>query len=167
MSHANRETTEIRVRRRGLFTTHHCFSISDRTLGELTLPAFGQGGIFRAEGGRDLVLRRPNWLSTEHEMCQEGRVRARARGSGLLSSAVTIEFGEQTYILKPAGVLSEKWRLLDSQDLVLLSVEPQGFAGTVVRIRLQPGVDRDLVVFAYYLVHMRREETAAACAAVG
>lgn len=167
MSHTKRETTEVRVRRRGFLTTHHSFSIGDRTLGELTLPAFGQGNVFRAEGGRDLVMRRPRWLTTEHEMCQGGQVRARAVAAGMLSSAMKIEFEEQAYTLKPASALSEKWRLVDAQDLVLLSIEPQGCLSGEVRLYPQPGIDPDLIVFAYYLVHVRREETAAACAAVG
>ena len=167
MSHTKRETTEVRVRRRGFFTTHHRFSTGDRTLGELTLPAFAQSNVFRAEDGRDLAMRLPRWLSTEHEMFEGGRVRGRAGRSGLFQFHLEVEYEGQAYTMEPAGALSEKWRLMDAQDLILLSIEPQGCLSGEVRLYPQPGVHRDLVVFAYYLVHMRREETAAACAAIG
>lgn len=169
MSRTTEGTTEMRVVCTGFLTTHHRFWLGDRALGELIMPAFRQGNVFRAGNGQDRVMRQPHWLSAEHEMCQGDRVRARAQGPGLLSSSVKIEFEGQTYILEPAGFLSEKWRLVDAHDRALLSVEPQGCLRREVRLYMPPGIelDLDLVVFAYYLVHVCREETAAACAAVG
>lgn len=91
-------------------------------------------------------------------------MRARAQDSGLLSSSVRIEFEEQTYTLKPASALSERWQLVDEGDRVLLSVEPLGCLSQEVRLRAEPGIDLDLVLFAYYLAYMRREEIAAVAA---
>ena len=48
-------TDEIEVGVSGFFTTHHFLQTTANILGELTLPAFRSGGVFRAADGRELV----------------------------------------------------------------------------------------------------------------
>jgi hypothetical protein len=54
-------TDEIEVDVSGFFTTHHFLQTTANILGELTLPAFWSGGVFRAADGRELVVERISW----------------------------------------------------------------------------------------------------------
>lgn len=157
---------EIHVEVSGCFTTHHRFQTQSGALGEFTFPAFSQCGIFRKADGHELHMQKTHWLGTAHELLDGGIARGRADRPGLLRRDIAIQFDGQDYSLEPAGLLSWDWYLVDAEGNRLLEIQPQGLFRQRVVLAVTGTVDADLVAFAYYLVHMRQQEDAAAGAAV-
>jgi hypothetical protein len=153
---------EIEVAVRGLFTTHHTFHSEAGILAEVKFPAFSQSGEYRASGGRKLLMQKTGWLSTSHELIEGNRVRGTADQPGILRQDFSIRFNGQPYRLDPKGILNRGWVLSDGQGRALLDVEPRGAFKQGAFLTILRAVDADLVAFAYYLVHTRWQEAAAA-----
>jgi hypothetical protein len=83
----------------------------------------------------------------------------------MLSRDIVIEFDGQEYELIPEGILKQGWFLNDAQGNRLLEIQPRGVFRQGAYLTLVGWVDADLVAFAYYLVHMRKQEDSAAVAA--
>ena len=150
----------------GTFTTHHRLDTAAGCLGELTLPAFRRGGIFRAADGRELSVRRTKWWRGWYEMSEDGVVLASARPRGAFRREILIAFAGQEHTLTPAGFLRRGWLLGDGAGTVLLEIQPRGVFRRGAYLTILAPVDADLLAFAYYLVQMRwQEESAAAGAA--
>ena len=156
-------TIEIDVT--GFFTTHHYLRAEWGELGELTFRAFNQGATYEAVDGRKVVMQKSHWLGTAHEMIEGGVVRGRADRPGLLRTDVALQFDGQDYILEPEGLLKQGWFLLDSERHVLMEIQPRGVFRQGAYLSLHAAVELDLVAFAYYMVHMRKQEDAAVVAA--
>ena len=155
----------IQVEVTGFFTTHHTFQTQVGKLGELTFPAFAQGARYRSFDGRDLVMEKPRWLGTAHELRQGETLRGRADQPGCFRQDYAILFDGQRYSLDREGLLSQRWFLYDEEGRPLLALEPRGVFKTGSRLTLWGAVDSDLVAFAYYLYYTRQQEQAAAVAA--
>jgi hypothetical protein len=149
----------------GFFTTHHHFETEAGTWGEFTFPAFSDGGTFRTAGGHELLMRKTHWLGTAHEMLEGETLRGTADRPGLFRRELVVQFDNQEYVLEPEGFLSQGWLLTDGVGNVLLEIQPRGIFRQGAYLTVWGVVDADLVAFAYYLVHMRRQEDTAAAAA--
>jgi len=159
-------TGEIEVEISGVFTTHHSMKTSARFLGELTLPVFSNGGVFRSADGRELVVERTSWWRGWHEMREDGVVIGAARSRGFWRRTMSVGYRGGTYELEPAGFWSRAWYLTDEAGTVLLEVHPRGFFRQRVTLAVKGRVHADLLVFAYYLVNVRmREQSAVASSA--
>jgi hypothetical protein len=156
---------QIEVDVRGVFTTHHYLDIEAGTLGEFTFPAFSQQGVFQTADGRELVMQKISWLSSAHEVVEGETVRGTADRRGLLKLEIDLQFDGRAYTLEPGGLLSRDWNLFDAEGNRLLEIQPRGLLKQGAYLTLKSVVDADLVAFAYYLVHMRWQEDAAAAAA--
>jgi hypothetical protein len=156
---------EIEVEVSGFFTTHHYFRTEAGILGELTFPAFSQCGTFRTAGGRELLMQRPHWLKTIHEFVEGDRVRGTAEQPGLFRQDLAIRFDGKAYSLEPEGIFKQGWFLLDTEGQTLLEFQPRGVFKQGALITLWKPVSIDLLAFAYYLVHVRKQEQAAAASA--
>jgi hypothetical protein len=156
---------EIEVEVSGFFTTHHYFETASGTWGEFTFPAFSTHGVFHAADGRELLMQKPHWLGTAHEFIEGEAVRGTADRRGLLSREIVVQFDGQEYLLEPKGLLSRGWNLIGAGETILLEIEPRGIFKQGAYVTIVGAIDADLVVFAYYLVHMRWQEDAAAAAA--
>ena len=155
-------TIEVEVT--GFFTTHHYLQAEWGELGELTLPAFSQGGTYEALDGRKVTMQKSHWLGTAHEMVDGGVVRGRADRPGLLRTDIAVEFDGQDYILEREGLLKQGWFLLDAERHILMEIQPRGVFKQGAYLSLRVPLELDLVAFAYYLVHMRKQEDAAVAA---
>ena len=161
-------TDEIEVAVSGLFTTHHSLQTATEVLGELTLPAFSKGGIFRAAGGRELVLERTSWWRGWHELREDGIVLGTARPQGFWRRTMSVGFRGAMYELSPSGFWSRGWRLVDDAGTPLLEIQPRGLFRRGACLEVLGPVHADLLVFAYYLVRTRwQEQSAAGAAAAG
>ncbi len=158
---------EIEVEVTGFFTTHHYFETGTGTWGEFTFPAFSSHGVFRTGDGRELLMQKTHWLGSAHEFVEGGTVRGRADRRGLLSREIVVEFDGKEYLLVPKGFFSRGWNLIDANETILLEIEPRGVFKQGAYLTITSMIDADLVAFAYYLVHMRWQEDAAAAAAAG
>lgn len=161
-------TDEIEVAVSGLFTTRHSLQTETGVLGELTLPAFSKGGIFRAADGRELVLERTSWWRGWHELREDGIVLGTARPQGFWRRTTSVGFRGAMYELAPAGFWSRGWHLIDEAGTVLLEIRPRGVFRRGAYLMVLDAVHADLLVFAYYLVRARwQEQSAAGAAAAG
>jgi hypothetical protein len=168
MAHEALMTDEIEVRVSGLFTTHHRLWTAAGILGELTLPTFGRRGIFRAADGRELTVERTSWWRGWHELRESGIVLGTARPLGFWRRAMSVGFRGAMYELEPTGFWSRGWCLVDAAGRSLLEIYPRGVFTRDAILRVMAPVNADLLVFAYYLTHVRwQEQAAAASAAAG
>ncbi len=155
----------IHIEVSGCFTTHHRLQSDAGTFGQFTFPAFAQHGIYRAADGRELLMQKTHWLGSAHELVDGQIVRGRADRPGLFRWDIAIRFDGRDYSLEPAGLLSWDWYLLDAEGNRLLEIQPRGLFRQSVDVTITGAVEVELLVFAYYLVHMRHQEDAAAAAA--
>jgi hypothetical protein len=156
---------EIEVEVTGFFTSHHIFRTEMQNLGELTFPAFSQCAEFRAADGRELLMQKTHWLGSAHELVQGDTVRATADRPGLFRRDIAVQFDGREYGLEPEGLFSQGWYLTDGKGNVLVEIQPRGVLKEGAYLTIRGAVDADLVVFAYYLVHVRQQEDAAAAVA--
>jgi hypothetical protein len=159
-------TGQIEVDVSGAFTTHHHFLSEAGELGELTIPAFSQQGIYQSAGSRKVLMRKTSWLGSGFELLEGDTVCGHAERRGLFSPDILVQFAEQEYVLEPEGLFSRGWYLVDTQGARKLEVRPRGVLRQGAYLTIQGAIDSDLAVFAYYLVQMRQQEDAAAAAAV-
>jgi hypothetical protein len=164
MSQEVRKPNQIEVDVRGVFTTHHQFGTEEGTLGELTLPAFGQQGVFGSADGRELVIRKAGILSNSYELLEGNQVRGTAHPRALFSRGITIQLDALDYILQPEGVFSRGWYLVDADGTTLLEIRPRGVLRQGAYLTSRDRINVDLLVFAYYLVYTRQQEEAAVVA---
>ena len=155
---------EIEVGVTGFFTTHHLLEMAGGLVGELTLPVLGYSGIFRAAGGRELVVERTHWWRGWHELRENGVVVGTARPRGFWRRSMDVGFRGRTYELLPADFWSRAWVLVDEMGQDVLAVEPRGIFRRGAYVSILGTVHPDLVVFAYYLVNVRWQEQSAAAA---
>ena len=165
MSTRNGMVGTIRVDVTGFFTTHHYLQAEWGELGELTFRAFNQGATYEALDGRKVTMQKSHWLGTAHEMVDGGVVRGRGDRPGLLRTDIALQFDGRDYILEPEGLLKQGWFLLDAGRHILMEIQPRSVFRGGAYLSLRAPIELDLVAFAYYLVHMRKQETAAAVAA--
>jgi hypothetical protein len=149
----------------GFFTTHHYLQAEWGEIGELTFRAFNQGATYEALDGRKVIMQKSHWLGTAHEMVDGGVVRGRADRPGLLRTDIAVQFDGQDYILEPEGLLKQGWFLLDSERHFLMEIQPRGVFTQGAYLSVRAAIELDLIAFAYYLVHMRKQEDAAVVAA--
>ncbi len=158
------KVSEIEVRVSGMFTTHHRFQTEAGEWGEMTFPAFAQRAVFRTADGHALEMAKCGWLSSAHELLEGETVRAVADRRGMLHREMIVEYDGRAYELVPEGLFKQGWFLVDGEGKALLEIQPRGVFRQGAYIAITGWVDADLVAFAYYLVHMRRQEDAAAAA---
>jgi hypothetical protein len=149
----------------GAFTTHHHLRTETRTLGELTLPAFRTGGVFRAGDGRAMTVHRTSWWRGWHELREGETVLGTARPRGFWRRRMVVQFEGRRYVLQPAGFWTRSYHLVDVVERTLLEVRPRGVFRRGAYLAAILPVDVGLLVFAYYLVHTRWQEDAAAAGA--
>ena len=158
---------EIEVEMWGCFTTHHRMRLlGEGFLGEMTLPAFGKGGVFQFHDGRELVVERTSWWRGWHELRENGIVVGSARPLGFWGQRMSVGFRGKLYELEPAGFWSDSWRLIEDSGTVVVDVRRWGFFRRRVGLITHGAVPPDLLVFVYYLVNARWQEQSAAAAAV-
>ena len=157
-------TGEIRVEMWGCFTTHHRLQTETEVLGELTLPAFGSGGVFGAADGRELVVEKTSWWRGWHELRENEIVVGSARPLGFWGRTMSVGFRGLMYELVPTGFWSDGWHLLDESGAVVVEVQRWGFFRRKVGLTIYGPVHFDLLVFVYYLAHLRWQEQSAAAA---
>lgn len=156
------ETDTLEVIVSGLFTTHHRIETPSGALGELTLPAFGWRGTFRAADGQEWVMERTRWWRGWHELRENGIVLGTARPQGFWQRKMDIGFRGLPYMLVPADIWSRRWCLMDGAGVIRLEIQPRGAFRRGARLSVRGQVDLALLVFAYYLVNARWQEQAAA-----
>lgn len=156
---------EIEVTVSGFFTTHHTFSTAEGVWGEMTFPAFDRSAVFERADGHRLEMRRTRWWSGDYELLDGEVVRGTADRQRLLNRDLVVQFGGQEYRLLPEGAFKMGWFLTGAEGSRLVEVQPRGAFKQGAHITLGGWLDPDLVMFAYYLVHMRKQEEAAAVAA--
>jgi hypothetical protein len=156
---------EIEAEVTGFFTTRHHLKTESGQFGEFTFPAFSQYGVYRTTDGRELLMQKAHWLGSAHELVDGRIVRGRADRPGLLRRDIAIQFDGKEYSLEPEGLLSWGWFLFDAEGNRLLEIQPRGVLKQSAYLAITGAIDPDLIAFAYYLVHMRRQEDAAATAA--
>lgn len=149
----------------GFFTTHHYLQAEWGEIGELTFRAFNQGATYEALDGRKVIMQKSHWLGTAHEMVDGGVVRGTADRPGLLRTDIAVQLDGQDYILEPEGLLKQGWFLLDAERHILMEIQPRGVFKQGAHLSVRAAIELDLVAFAYYLVHMRKQEDAAVVAA--
>ena len=161
-------TDEVQVTVSGFFTTHHSLETVTGGLGELTLPAFSKGGVFRSGDGRELTVERTSWWRGWHELREDGVVMGTARPRGFWQRTMSVGFRGAMYELVPAGFWSRGWHLVDEAGTALLEIQPRGVFRRGAYLTVLGSVNADLLVFVYYLVNVRwQEQAAAASAAAG
>ena len=156
---------EIEVEVTGLFTTHHYFQTEAGTVAEFTFPAFVQEAEYHTAQGRELVMRKPRWFGTLHELLDGKVVLGTADRAGFFRRDLIIEFDGEEYGLEPEGAFKLGWFLVDADGRRLVEFQPRGVFKQGAYITISSVVDADLVAFAYYLVHTRKQEEAAAASA--
>jgi hypothetical protein len=83
----------------------------------------------------------------------------------MLRRDIAVQFDGRDYWLEPEGILKQGWLLLDAERRILIEIQPRGVFKQGAYLMLRAPVELDLVAFAYYLVHMRRQEDASVVAA--
>jgi hypothetical protein len=137
-------------------------------LGELTLPAFARGGSFVFADGREVVMEKTSWWKGWHELREHGIVVGSARPLGFWGQRISVGYRGKMYELTTANFWGDRWHLLDEAGTVLVEIWRQGFFRQKVALTAHLEIQLDLLVFAYYLAHVRwQEQTAAAAAAAG
>ena len=149
----------------GFFTTHHYLRAEWGEIGELTLSAFGQAATYEALDGRKVTMQKSHWLGSAYEMVEGSVVRGRADRPGLFRTDIAVQFDGLDYMLEPEGLLKQGWFLLDAERHILMEIQPRGVFKQGAYLSLRAAIELDLVAFAYYLVHMRKQEDAAVVAA--
>lgn len=156
---------EIEVTVTGLLTTHHYFNASDGCWGELTLTPLSNHGCFRRDDGSEFVVRKVHWLGTAYELLVGGSIWGSADKPGVLSRYMVIDFRGRPYRLQPKGILKDGWFLSDAEGNRLLAARPRGILQEKTVLTTVSPLDQELVVFAYTLIYLWRQEEAAAAAA--
>jgi hypothetical protein len=156
---------EIEVEVSGFFTTHHRFNTETGLWGELVFPAFAGYGAIQTPDGRELVMQKTHWLGSAHEFVDGDRVRGTADKASWASQDFTIAFDGDEYSLVPEGLFTQGWFLQDKSGTRLIEIQPRGVFRQGAYLTIQGVVNAYLAVFAYYLVHIRQQEAAAAVAA--
>jgi hypothetical protein len=156
---------EIEVEVTGFFTTHHTLRAERGSLGKFTFPAFSQHGVYYAPDGRELLMQKAHWLGTAHELVDGEAVRGAADKAGLFRRDLDITFDGGTYSLAPEGAFKQGWLLLDAAGNTLAEFQPRGVFKQGTYISIWGYIEADLLAFAYYLVHMQKQEEAAVVAA--
>jgi hypothetical protein len=156
---------QIEVDHTGLFTTHHVFGGPSGKLGELTMPAFSNSGVYRTPAGQELHMHKTHWLGSAHELLDGERVRGRADRQGFFSRDLDIWFDGQAFTLERHGFFSRDWFLVDVGGRTLLEIRPRGVFRQGAYLSLAGPVEAALVAFAYYLAYQRQQEETAAGAA--
>ncbi len=159
--------SEIEVEVWGCFTTHHRLLTETDVLGELTLPVFSSGGVFEAADGRELVVEKTSRWRGWHELRENDIVVGSARPLGFWGRRMSVGFRGLMYELVPVGFWSDGWDLLDESGAVVVEIRRWGFFRRKVSLTVRELVHFDLLVFVYYLAHVRWQEQAAAVAAAG
>ena len=149
----------------GFFTTHHYLQAEWGDLGELTFRAFNQAATYEALDGRKVIMQKSHWLGSAYEMVDGDVVRGRADRPGLLRTDIAVQFDGQDFVLEPEGLLKQGWFLLDAERHILVEIQPRGVFKQGADLSIRAAIELDLVAFAYYLVHMRKQEDAAVVAA--
>jgi hypothetical protein len=155
---------EIDVEMWGCFTTHHRMLTETDALGELTLPVFSSGGVFEAADGRELTVEKTSWWRGWHELRENDIVVGSARPLGFWGQRMSVGFRGLIYELVPAGFWSDGWNLLDESGEVVVEIRRWGFFRRKVSLAICGPVHSDLLVFVYYLAHIRWQEQASAAA---
>jgi hypothetical protein len=159
---------EIQVTVSGVFTTHHFLETVTGNLGELTLSAFGKGGVFRSGDGRALTVERTSWWRSWHELRENEIVLGMASPQSFWRRAMNVGYRGAMYELAPISFWSRGWQLIDEMGMASLEIQPRGVLRRGAYLSILGSVDVDLLVFAYYLVNARwQEHSAAAGAAAG
>jgi hypothetical protein len=156
---------EIEVDVSGFFTTHHHLRTGAGNVGEFTFPAFSQSAVYRTADGRELLMQKTHWLGGGHELVEGQAVRGTADRPGLFRRDLLVKLDGQEYTLEPQGFFKQGWYLKDREGNILLEIQPRGFFRQGAYLTPTGVVEADLVAFAYYLVHMRQQEDAAAVSA--
>ena len=154
----------IEIETWGFFTTHHQMKASTRILGELTLPGFERGGVFRFADGRELVVEKTSWWKGWHELRENGIVVGSARPLGFWGQRIGVGFRGRLYELASAGFWSDGWDLLDESGATVVEIGRRGVFRREADLMVQEEILPDLLVFAYYLAHVRWQEQAAVVA---
>ncbi len=110
-------------------------------------------------------MRKMHWLDTAHEVLDGSTLRGSADRPGTFSRDLIIDFEGQQYRLQPEGILKDGWYLTDAAGTRLLESRPRGIFREGVYLTITGPLDEDLIACAYYLVHTRAQEEAAAVAA--
>jgi hypothetical protein len=92
-------------------------------------------------------------------------VRGTANRHSLFGREIAICYGDREYLLAPAGFLSQGWYLTDDKGTRLVELQPRGILSQGFTLTTAGSVDVELLAFAYYLVHVRRQEDSAAVVA--
>lgn len=157
---------EIEVLVEGFFTTHHLLQTQTEVVGELTVPAMSKQAIFVGAGDDELEMRKPSWWKSYFELRRAGSLLGSAGPKRFFSRDVVVEYGTERYVLCPAGFWSRAWQLVDAEENVLVEVEPRGAFRRGAYLTALDQVDRELLVFTYFLVQERwQAETATAAVA--
>jgi hypothetical protein len=156
---------EIEVIVSGAFTTHHRLETTAGLLGTFTLPAFSSTGLFHFANGRELTLRRVSWWRGQHELHEGETLLGSSYPQGFFRREIVVLFGEREYRLTPVSFWNRTWHLTDEVGTVLLEIQPRGVFRRGAYLTIFGAVDAALLVFAYYLIHNRWQEEAAAGAA--
>lgn len=165
MARVTRLLNEIEVDVSGFFTTHHFLRTETGEVGKFTFPAFSQQGVYQAADGRELLMQKTHWLGSAHEVIEGEMVRGTADRRGLFRRDIIVQFDGQDYTLEPEGAFKRAWYLNDASGLTLIEIQPRGAFQRGAYLTLFGAVDPDLIAFAYYLIHMRWQEDAAAASA--
>jgi hypothetical protein len=152
----------IKVTVSGVFNTHHYLEMEKEALGELTCFVFRSSGVFRDANGRELTARRTNWWRRWYELQEGETVLGSARPRGVSRRETIVQFTGQEYVLEPAGFWNRRWYLTNDERTILLEIGPRGIFRRGAYLTILDTVDVALLVFAYYLVHMRWQERASA-----
>jgi hypothetical protein len=155
----------IQVTVSGVFNTRHTLEVEAGSLGELTYFPFRSSGVFQAADGRELAMRKTNWWRRWYELREGETVLGNARPRGFFRREIMVQFKDQKYMLKPASFWNRCWYLTNNEGAMLLEVCPRGFFRRGAYLTILDTVDVALLVFTYYLVHMRWQEQSAAVAA--
>jgi len=155
---------EIEVTVSGFFTTHHRLEAPTGTMGEITMSGSGRKASFLGADGRELALRQPKWWRNVYEVWEGDAELGAAWPQGFFSRQIVVEYGGRRYTLKPAGFWSRGWHLVDEVGNGLFEIKTRGLRRGA-RLGILAEIDIALLVFAYYLVHMRWQSEAAAAAA--
>ena len=155
----------IEVTVAGFFTTQHSFRTSTGYWGKLTFPAFSDQATFCREDGVDLVMRKMHWMGTAHELLI-GKIKcASADRAGLLKRDILIDYDGRRYRFQPEGALKGGWYLTDEAGTRLLDIRPCGMFRQGAILNITCTMEGNLVIFVYYMFHVRGQEEAAAVAA--